>query len=100
MRHLHLYLVTDTGFGITPIVGRNESARSGRRDYSRAYIIRGCPELASQHPVHVNVYCWIAQRLFEFDISQFFYFCEFLLNTIRIALHVGILRPGNGHFRG
>ena len=48
----------------------------------------------------MNVHCWIAQRLFEFDIAQFPYLRQFLLNAIGIALNVGVLRAGDGDFRG
>src|SRR5712675_2780578 len=48
----------------------------------------------------VNIHGWIAKRLFEFDIAQFFYLYQLLLNAIGITLHVGILWTHDRDFRG
>src|SRR6266849_9923034 len=100
LRHLHVDLVTHTGFGVEPIVGSHEATRSGGSYDRSANIIRSCAELAREHAVYVNVHGGIAKRLFELDIAQFFYLYQFLLNAIGIALDVGILWPGDGDFRG
>src|SRR5712664_2721240 len=100
LRHLHLDLVTHTGFGIAPIIGSNEATRSGSSYDRSANIIRSRAELARQHAVYVNVHGGIAKRLFELDIAQFVYLYQFLLNAIGIALHIGSLWVGDGDFRG
>src|ERR1039458_6142681 len=79
LRHLHLYLVAHSGFGIAPIVGCDEAARSGSGNNCRSNIIRSRAQLTGKDSVNVDVDRWIAKRFLELNVAQFARLCEFVL---------------------